>query len=60
MNTQPSQAAQAYSLRQRARWHREQAEDYLNNSAASMRQHERAADELEEQADQLTTEEPSQ
>lgn len=60
MNTQPSPAAQAYSLRQRARWHREQAEDYLNNSTASMRQHERAADALEKQADQLTAEEPSQ
>lgn len=56
MNTGPSKAAQAYSLRQRARWHREQAEDYLNNSTSAMRQHEEAAEALEEQAQQLEEE----
>jgi hypothetical protein len=56
MNDQPSPQAQAYSLRQRARWHREQSEDYLNHSAAAMHQHERAADALEEQADKLEQE----
>lgn len=56
MNTGPSKAAQAYSLRQRATWHREQSEDYLNNSTAAMRQHELAAEALEEQAAQLEKE----
>lgn len=56
MNTGPSKGAQAYSLRQRAQWHREQAEDYLNHSAAAMRQHEQAAEALEQQADQLEQE----
>lgn len=56
MNDQPSKGAQAHSLRQRARWHREQAEDYLNNSTSAMRQHEQAADALEDQADKLDQE----
>jgi hypothetical protein len=56
MNTGPSPQAQAFSLRQRAQWHREQSEDYLNHSAAAMGQHERAADALEEQADKLEQE----
>lgn len=59
MSTGPSKAAQAYSLRQRARWHREQAEDYLNNSPSAMHQHEQAADKLEEAAE-LLEQEPTQ
>jgi len=51
-----SPQAQAYSLRQRAQWHREQSEDYLNHSTAAMYQHERAADALEQQADKLEQE----
>ena len=51
-----SPQAQAYSLRPRAQWHREQSEDYLNHSTAAMYQHERAADALEQQADKLEQE----
>jgi cytochrome c553 len=56
MNTGPSPQAQAFGLRQRARWHREQSEDYLNHSAAAMRQHEQAAEAMENQADKLEQE----
>ena len=51
-----SPQAQAFSLRQRARWHREQSEDFLNHSVSAMRQHEQAAEAMEEQADKLEQE----
>jgi len=35
------------ALRERAAWHRAQAQDFLNNSVASMRQHEAEAEQLE-------------
>jgi hypothetical protein len=38
----------------RAQWHRAQSRDFLNNSAASMSQHERAAEALEAEAAELT------
>ena len=56
MNDHPSPQAQAYGLRQRARWHQAQAEDYLNNSVSAMRQHEQAAEALEQAADKLEQE----
>jgi hypothetical protein len=56
MNTGPSPQAQAFSLRQRAQWHRKQSEDYLNHSVSAMRQHKQAAEAMEEQADKLEQE----
>jgi hypothetical protein len=59
MNDQPSPATRAAAIWIRAQWHRAQSRDFLNNSAASMRQHERSAEALEAQAAQLTNEEPA-
>ena len=60
MNHNPSPATRAASAWIRAQWHRAQSRDFLNNSAASMRQHERAAEALEAEAAALTQEEMSQ
>ena len=54
---QPSPATFAATLWIRAQWHRAQSRDFLNNSASSMSQHERHAQELEAQAAQLIQEE---
>jgi hypothetical protein len=40
----------------RAQWHRAQSRDFLNNSSASMHQHEKDAERLEKQAAELTRE----
>jgi len=56
MDTQQSPGAQAAVLWIQAQWHRAQSRDYLNNSTASMYQHEHAAAALEAQAAQLTRE----
>lgn len=45
------------ALRDRAAWHRAQAQDFLNNSVASMRQHEVEAEELEATAAVLDAQE---
>jgi hypothetical protein len=60
MNDHPSPATQAATLWTRAQWHRAQSRDFLNNSAASMHQHERSAETLEAQAAQLTREDMTQ
>jgi hypothetical protein len=59
MNDQPNPQSRAAVLWTRAQWHRAQSRDFLNNSAASMSQHERAAEALEAQAAQLINEEPT-
>ena len=46
----------AASLWLRAQWHRAQSRDFLNNSCASMHQHEKEAERLENQAAALTSE----
>lgn len=40
----------------RAQWHRAQSRDFLNNSSASMSQHEREAEDLERRAAELMKE----
>jgi hypothetical protein len=60
MNDHPSKGAQVAILWIQAQWHRAQSQDFLNNSAASMRQHERSAEALEAQAAQLTREDMTQ
>jgi len=45
---------QAAAIWIRAQWHRAQSRDFLNNSTASMHQHEKDADRLEEQARAMT------
>jgi hypothetical protein len=57
MNDQPNPQTRAAVLFTRAQWHRAQSRDFLNNSAASMGQHERTAEALETQAAQLINEE---
>jgi len=47
---------QAAALWLRAQWHRAQSRDFLNNSSASMHQHEKDAERLEKQAAELTRE----
>lgn len=45
---------QAATLLKLAEMHRTKSRDFLNNSVASMRQHEQTAEQLEQQAAQLT------
>jgi hypothetical protein len=49
-----SPTAQAATLLKLAAIHRAKSLDYLNNSTASMYQHQQDADRLEQQAAQLT------
>jgi len=56
MNDHPSHTTQAATLWTRARWHRAQSRDFLNNSAHAMHQHERSAEALEAQAAHITRE----
>jgi len=60
MNTQPSPATRAASLRQRAQWHRTEGQNFLRHSVAAMRQHDEEAADLEAEADRLTQQEPKQ
>lgn len=57
MNDQPNAATRAASLRERAQWHRTEAQNFLRHSAAAMRQHEEEARDLEAEADRLTQQE---
>lgn len=51
-----NKTTQAEAMLTRAKWHRAQSRDFLNNSCASMRQHEREAEDLERRAAELMKE----
>ena len=57
MHDHPSPATRAASLRQRAQWHRNEAQNFLRHSTAAMRQHDEEAQDLETEADRLTQQE---
>jgi len=57
MHDHPSPATRAASLRQRAQWHRSEANNYLRHSVAAMRQHEEEALDLEAEAARLEAQE---
>ena len=59
MHDHPSPATRAASLRQRAQWHRNEANNYLRHSVAAMHQHEEEAQDLENEAARLEAQEPT-
>lgn len=53
MTMQLSTHAQAQALLSLAQWHRAESNNFLRYSCAAMRQHETAAEDLEQRAAQL-------
>lgn len=53
MNYQPSPAARAAVLLNRAQWHRSESQNFLRHSVQAMHQHERTAEDLERHAAEI-------